>query len=357
MVNEKFNTLKILVGLTILFFSILFLLKEDSLIIKEHFLIEDLKERIVDSGTEIIREKDNGKPVFMSGVVRSSETLKDIQFNVEIHDALQLKRVVKTYQWQEKIVQNKKKRQYKYKKVWSEELINSNAFKFSNNYKNPKNIPFQEKLYDSKQNFIGVYSIPNYVLQKIWSHDFINVSRYLIDEKEGAPRGFKLVNGKFFSGRNINDPKIGDVLVEFYAVKPFEVTVVGMQNENKISHYEYQNKKVLIVKKGVMSLDKMFSKLDKEKLFYEILYNTIAFILITISLLILGRPFHHSLLKIPYFGEMIAYASKAKYVLISILLSTVITSLTWTVYKPIESLVAIGISFIVLIILREKGKI
>ncbi|MFC1659319.1 TMEM43 family protein [Pseudomonadota bacterium] len=350
-----FRKLQGFIGLFLLIFSILFLFNGDNLIQEEQYLVENLADKSVNIDIKKIEKKNDGKLIYASGTVWTKRPISDETFSIKFYDSLALKRVVKIYEWKEKVEKKGGKPFYKYEKVWSDILFDSDKFEFGNNYVNPKEIPFQNRLYTSESAYLGKFLIPSKVVNKIAAFKLIDVSEFM--SGSNYPEIFKIVDGIFFAGEDMNNPEIGDISVEFYAVYPFEMSIIGKQKGNRIVPYNYSGKEVLIAKKDVVGIDAMLQVTQKEGLLKEILFGIVAFITMCVGFLLIRIPFHGVLIKIPYFWELIAYASKVQFLIISILLSIVAIGLDLLNYKPLVGLVMISVSLVILVILRERKRL
>jgi hypothetical protein len=216
-------------------------------------------------GESIIREissdyidaQNDLRLVHISGVATAEDILEDAEFGV-IASALKLKRIVEVYQWNE-IRNEEAKNLYAYQKFWSEKINDSDRFQEPNGHENPLEIPFNTAQLEAESVSVG-----DFVLAEDFKGMIQNYSEYKLSKEDwmvmedDLKKIFTVYGAKYYSG-DPKAPSIGDVRVSFKIIRPFDVSIIGMQNKDEIVVYSKNNSKIAILNEGMLSADEMLN--------------------------------------------------------------------------------------------------
>ena len=106
------------------------------------------KGAVVEVQAESVDPANNGELVYFYGDATTDQMLNDAEFGIEA-TALKLRRISEMYQWREDKEEKKEKTssggektvtRYKYKRVWSEDHIDSGDFRKRKGHENPADI-------------------------------------------------------------------------------------------------------------------------------------------------------------------------------------------------------------------------
>jgi len=96
------------------------------------------ENRVIEIETYLVEPVNEGKLIHLTGEVRVNEILKDTLFDITAVNVLAFRRVVKMYQWTEKVSKKQDDTlDYRYDKIWLEQLIDSSLFELSQEHHNP----------------------------------------------------------------------------------------------------------------------------------------------------------------------------------------------------------------------------
>lgn len=186
----------------------------------------------------------NGKLVAVRGNVNSKERLGDTY--IQPREYLALKRTSEMYAWVEETDSETQgntggsettKTTYTYKKQWSEDVADSSTFNQKDGHINPeKSIPSKTDRVSSAN--IGKYSLD---FSTIGLPQFSNVT---LDTKN-IILGNQLIltdDNKIYKGVEYGAPQIGDIRIEYGAVKNnFNGTVFGKLNRDSLKTFSDDN--------------------------------------------------------------------------------------------------------------------
>jgi len=364
-----------LIGILILTISFYLLLKDETVSLGNYSAFQYAKSNLVEVQNKKINPDNEGELIHTTGRIEAP-IIKDKEFGIKV-EAIKLKRIVETYQWKEekkiKTIKNKEGQKvsqfsYKYDKVWSPSIINSDTFYLNTTHKNPQKELYKNKLFLSNLVLLGDYIISSELLKEDIEFTKINISEYFRSLKrfgkilntesqesdlEIYPKEFKIHEEFFYNGTDINNPQIGDIRISFESAKPFNISVIGMQEDKQIKKYDYGNKELFITKKGIMNSTDIFKTLEKHTYKSGIKVLILAFVLMFIGFFLIKYPFRKIILMIPFFGVYIAFSDKKRLFVIATLLTFITGGIIWSTYLPLESLLVAGISFSILVVLRN----
>jgi hypothetical protein len=215
-----------------------------------------------------VERNDDNKLVHVSGEVTTAEVLRDILFDVEVVNVLQLRRVVEMYQWEEvHSIDEYGTSHYAHYRVWKPYLIDSKQFHWANAYQNPTTMPLNGQTLIAPQITIGEFRLsPNFV-NKINNFEAFSIAsyssfwqvqanlRHVLPEKELMLD--KL--GNYYIGATPEQPQLGDVRIHFEIVRAQPVSIIAQQVNSQLVPYQTQNNdKLELFSYGHVSAKKMF---------------------------------------------------------------------------------------------------
>ena len=109
--------------------------------------------------------------VYVTGKATTKAILKDELFNISAN-VLKLKRTVKMYQWKEE----KTDTTYKYKKIWSQHLIDSTKFK-QKGYNNPTTMPYKSKTSIARTIRVGAFRLSKSLISQLTNFEPLKLNK------------------------------------------------------------------------------------------------------------------------------------------------------------------------------------
>ncbi|EMI17029.1 transmembrane protein 43 [Rhodopirellula maiorica SM1] len=196
----------------------------------------------------------NGKLVYITGRLETSEPIRDETFALEV-DAVRLERHVEMFQWREyerrrdSLSTNdrsigRRKKVYRYEKIWSKQLIDSSAFRHSG-YDNPTAMPFPSDSVQADKVQLGGFRLSDSLIDQIPPSDPLNfrlsdLSASIARDSfihHDAPNQAPRLYWSAGRGRTRRDAQIGDARVYFTTRPSGTVSVMSQQNGDSFVPY------------------------------------------------------------------------------------------------------------------------
>ncbi|MCK5876359.1 MAG: TMEM43 family protein, partial [Candidatus Marithrix sp.] len=209
---------------------------------------------VISVDADQIEMGNENKLIHITGETTVDEIIMDELFQVEVVNVIKLYRTVQMYQWQEDSDKN-------YKKVWSEQFINSKKFVSPEQYYNPA-MPFTSKIMVAKQVILGDFIIPNTFPNKMEHYQKLPM-RGLWREQDNLRKLFpnqqiNFIDGTYYIGKNSKQPKVGDLKLSFAAVLPEDVSIIAKQS-SQLTHYTTKaGGNIELFEYGIVTSERMF---------------------------------------------------------------------------------------------------
>ena len=203
-----------------------------------------------------VKKENEGKLVLVSGKLDyNNEVLHDDYLGASVKTP-RLTRTVLIYQWNEiKKTNSEGKKIYKYKKIWSNVLIDSDSFN-EKNHKNPKEQIIGPKFFFAKKIKVGEFELPKKTIENLpWNKMLkLNSDIYLVP-------GFKIYKGCAVNSDDPKHPKIGDTQICYYYNNWEDVTILAKQTGNSFSKYKFNDELTAnYFENGIYSLKEIIKK-------------------------------------------------------------------------------------------------
>jgi hypothetical protein len=288
------------------------------------------------------------KLIHIAGIAKTKDVIKDDIFSVSTN-AIALIREVQMYQWKETKTKKEEKQLggstktttvYDYKKVWSDEPIDTRDFKKPEGHQNPGKFPFESNKQYASDVKLGAFELGDNVLRSITGATVLPVDNNklpVINNKKAAVLG-----NDYFIGQQPSDPQIGDIKVSFKIIKPeVAVSVVGKQADKTIESYKTDvGGNILLVEMGQVSAEDMFKNAQAANSRLTWLLRGLGFILMVVGFATLFKPLSVLADVIPFIGNIVEGGTLLISILIAAMLSTITIAIGWIAFRP---LLGIGI--------------
>lgn len=148
---------------------------------------------VVDIAPDTIDAANDGKFVHTSGMVETTDVLRDDQFGIE-YNGIRLTRHVEMYQWDEDEDTETKKKMgggttktttYTYEKGWYSGLIDSSEFDEAQTHQNPTEVLFAAQTHLAKNVMLGQFRLPESLIGMIGGQDMLELN------ESNLPAGFE----------------------------------------------------------------------------------------------------------------------------------------------------------------------
>ncbi|KAF2356833.1 Transmembrane protein 43 family [Trinorchestia longiramus] len=158
--------------------------------------------------------------VHISGKLFTAPPLMDYIYNVEI-DAVRLKRRVQMFQWteEEEIIEGDMSPSiqasppdttYSYSTAWKDKVIDSGLFSVPFGHENPVSFPLNSEIQAAEVVKIGAYYLSPEIIEAFNSFEPFS------GDEEPPAGDVKLHAGMYYHAKDIFNPHVGDIRVQFY---------------------------------------------------------------------------------------------------------------------------------------------
>jgi len=194
--------------------------------------------------------QNDGKLVHVTGQLAGSELLADSDLGVTV-EALKLRRRVWMYQWEQGTLKSQsslavedthgnsttllKSRTYNYLPVWSEKVINSDAF-HNSGYDNPGVKGFPDYAIAATNITLGAFSLTAGLVEQLDDFQTWTLTETNLALLAGRLRAnAQLSGGEIYIGKAPKQAAIGDLKIRVEFALPTTVTVIAGQSGNRLA--------------------------------------------------------------------------------------------------------------------------
>jgi hypothetical protein len=317
---------------------------------------------VIDVASDRVDPANEGKLVHVTGTATTGETVADPVFGVAAK-TIRMRRKVEMYQWKETSSTQKQKNLggsettttvYKYTQVWSEQPINSAAFKQQQGHQNPDAWPFSSAVYFAGDMRLGAFRLNQHLVNQFTGADPVDVSQGKV------PASMQARARPMESGFQIGDPAApltGDLRVSFEQLKSPEVSIVSGQIRDTFEPYQVSGGTVELVGMGTQSAAAMFGNAQSQNTTRTWLLRGLGFILMFVGLTLVFSPIATLADVVPFIGGLLRFGAAVVSGVVALGLSLAIIAIAWFVYRPILSislLVAVAICVYAVASFRRK---
>jgi hypothetical protein len=348
--------------------------------------LEEGRGAVLSVDPKSVDPANDKKLVHFSAMATADGALNDPMFAVTLPNAIKLKRQVEMYQWKEHKKTEKRKKMgggeetrttYSYSKTWDDDLIDSSDF-HSNSESRGKNNP-KAKLWNGKECrneewtadlvTAGAFTLPKAMLGDLDDYQTLPTSAANaslasdtavesggVDPtpvKPTLPPGLKTSGDSFYTG-NPSDPQIGDLRITLKAIKPQDVTVLGVQTGSTLSAYQTKTGNTLMeLRPGAMSAEQFFSQLNTENTITTWIIRIVGFLAVWIGLMILLNPLKVLADVVPALGSIAGFGIALVTFFIALIITLVTIAIGWIFYRPLLGIILLAVAALAIYGLRR----
>ncbi len=314
--------------------------------------LEELKGAVVPVVADALDASNDGRPIHFSGEAATQDIVADLDFGIEAR-ALKLRRVTEMYQWEEEKEERKEKvsgggektvTRYTYRKVWSEQHIDSGSFnrKGSRGRSNPSSIPYPSDEFAADEIIVGVFQLSSSLIEKIDAFEALRLPAEVRD-RIGDWTVHRTGNG-LYVGADSDEPEIGDLKVQFEVVpSPTEISVVSRQKGNRLEPYLSKTGTVELLQVGLASADLMFNTAEEELALETWILRLAGLVAMAAGLAMLFKILETVIDRIPFFGihmgTVVGVGTTLVAILIALPLALLTIAIAWFVARPLLSII------------------
>ncbi len=332
----------------------------------------------------------DGKMVFATGKADTNDELADATFGVKTK-AIRLSRKVEYYQWTEESKQEKRTKlgggeetvtTYSYKKNWVSRPVDSQGFQQSEGHENSTRIQVEnEKQYAQNVSF-GAYRLPEFFIRSIGGEKPLNLAMsdadranlqrafFSRDPQDMANRDAAADNGTvgpntmihtqantLYVGRHPNAPKIGDVRVTFFEVRPAEISILARISGDTFVQFRASNGQSFSrLSMGVHDMNGMFEDAKSSNDTMTMILRVIGILMCISGLGMVVAPIRILADVIPLLGSIVGAGTGIVAALLGVAWSFIIIAIAWIRFRPVLGCILLGIAALLIVLLYLRGR-
>ncbi len=324
------------------------------------------ENRVIEIETYLVEPVNEGKLIHLTGEVRVNEILKDTLFDITAVNVLAFRRVVKMYQWTEKVSKKQDDTlDYRYDKIWLEQLIDSSLFELSQEHHNPAAMLITGQVTRAKQVKLGEFILPHNLIDKMTPSQWLPMtalSFWQVPENLASRLGeqkIQFYDGHYYIGHDSSLPQIGDLQIQFEMIPPETISVVAKQVNSSLMPYQTQTAgEIELFELGTVSAEQMFYNAKKQN-FFDILSESFGrFLIMGLGFYILFIALWLSKNTLPILGNPDNLKGWLISVVLAAVVSLILIALAWIDYSPLigRTLLVIAVCLLYFFKFARKSK-
>ncbi len=355
----------LMLGIALFLASFSLILWNEYKTVEEVWRLNEGSRLVVSLGLDQPDSDTNGQLIHMTGKINTKDMLSDEMFYISAN-GVKMARVVEMYQWQEERGKvkddaatdaDKDKKAFTHTKIWSQKPVDSSKFKQQQGHVNPPMELFSSEYIANNVNVGGFVLTDPFIVQLNGYQDFpMTADTYAQINPDMVQ--YKLHGSEFYKGANPDVPDIGDVRVRYRIVKPgMVVSVIGMQNVDKIETYHTDYSAIKLLTEGKMDADTMLRREVNARdvgLIWELRFGGWFVLLVSISMALYSFNILSPVL--PLVGGLVGYNNFEMSFFLSLAFTLMTVATAWISYRPAFAigLMVLGASLIIVSTFLKK---
>lgn len=357
----------IFVGLALIIAAIVLLFWNEKNILHTAQSLEQTQKILLSVPNKPINPQNNLKVVYLSGMASTEDVLDDELLGLEIN-AIKLSRNVEMYQWEEKTEtktesqlggSEKKITSHTYKKIWSDQLIDSSSFKSQEGHQNPSIMPITSQKQYAETVYVGDFLLPETLISEIDQSKPVNLSKV---DKEALKEEFKkpvsLMNSQLYLGKDAQMPAIGDLRINVSAVYPQNVSVIGQQTEDTLAPYlAPAGETVLLLSTGILTPELMIKDALSQNTMMAWIFRLASLLMLIAGFSLILKPLVILADVVPFIGSIVGFGTGFIGFICGVSVWVVFVAIAWFATRPLLSLGSVVFLIIVsYVLIRLRAK-
>lgn len=309
--------------------------------------VDEGYKNYTDVSSKKVDAKYDGKLVATHGKLTVNGEIIDDEFGIKTTSAV-LKRTVEMYQWEESCENDN----CTYKKVWSDEIIDSEDFD-KEGHDNPSDMPYESETFISENAYLGAYNLPEELLKRLPAkHKIKDLNT------ETATNLSMTINGRYYTNVNAEEgAKIGDIRISFHDNNSKSLSVLAMQTDDSFKVYKAKKGKDLFrIYEGTYDGHDMLTMISKQNNFIKWLWRIVGTILVISGIAGLFNPLTNLTNKVPILGNIVGFATSTVSSVVGLAISLLVIAIAWFRFRPIVSIILIIIIIALIVGLKFMPK-
>ena len=312
----------------------------------------ELSKTYINVSSDKVDPQNEGKLIATNGKVTNEQELSDSLFNITVKTPL-LKRVVEVYQWEENSeTDSDGDTTYTYKKVWSDNLIDSSSFNKSG-YTNPTTKEYDDEVYASSLVNVGAFELSDEQIRSLSTQATYNS----FDEAKVTEMNYTISGSYITNSKDMNNPEIGDTRIQYVYNDSTELSVLAVQKGNSfITFVSQAGKKINRVMDGIKSGEEMINVIKTENKILKWVLRAVGIIAVIAGVAALFKPISTLANFVPILGGLVNMAVGLVALIAGLAISLVVIAIAWIRFRPILGICLLVIVGVLVFILIKKSK-
>jgi hypothetical protein len=296
---------------------------------------------VIPVASNAVDAANESKLVYVSGPATTTERVADPEFGVSAA-AIKIIRKVNMYQWAETKRSTTRKTlgggsttetTYSYNKTWSEELIDSGAFRHPEGHRNPAEMAFKSRTFAARKVKLGAFTLSPSLVEKMNKSEELNLGDYA---SPSASRGrAKIYDGGYYIGNDPDYASIGDLKVSFKLVLPSDISVISGQVRDTFAPYSTKaGGSIELLETGIFPQQQMFKHAESQNQMEAWIFRGVGLLVMWFGLMLLLQPMSVLFDVVPIFGTVVGAGVAFIAFGISLALSSVTIAVAWFAVRP-----------------------
>jgi len=324
--------------------------------------LKDGSKNVIHLQSNIPVPENENKLVHITGMVGTTDTLKDPDFNISAK-AVALRRNVLTYQWLENEEEVTEKqlggsetvtKKYTYTKQWVSNQVNSDDFKNKKGHINNSAYSFQNISFNAQNVFVDSFKLSNDLINMI-----VNYETYKLDSNS-INNTYKIKSDTIYLGNSDfgSIPAIGDMKIYFDVIYPSQiVSIISKQSNNTLVPFVGKNGSTINeLMLGEVSANEMFKEAISNNKMLTWILRIVGLIICIFGFMLILNPLVVIGDVVPFIGSILNIGTGLVSTVIGFILSFIIIAIAWFFYRPLISIILISIVAMLIIFLLYKRK-
>lgn len=356
----------VLVGVVLFLISFGVLWWNEGRAVKTASGLRQLQTEVVTVDPAKLDPANEGRAVHLAGKAVTDETLTDPDFGIAV-PAIRLQRRAEMYQWKEESRTEERRKvgggservttPPEYKKVWSEKAVPSARFQRAAEHENPGPLRVESREVAAGEVALGAFRLSPGLVRQM--DDFETLP---LGESEAAAIREKFEDRVTIEGNTVylpfsangplpvpGSPKIGDLKVEFSAVKPAVVSVIARQVQGTFEPWRAgSGVSFEILESGTRSADEMLGQMESANTMLTWILRLVGFVLMAFGIGMVFAPLAVVADVLPILGDLMRMGVGLFAIVIAGALSLATIAVAWLAYRPVlaVTLIVVGIALV-----------
>ncbi len=308
---------------------------------KRDSAIGEGRAAVVAADANAVAPGNEGRLVHITGEAKAGAALGDPAFGVQV-GALALRRRVEMYQWEEKRESREEKQvgggtrtvtEYRYRKDWNDEPIDSSDFRQAGAHANPGPLPYENQTWRADDVRVGGYTLSPAASDEIGGWERVGTDSVELPPNLAA--SFRVDDGWFVTSEDSNSPQVGDVRVRFEYVPEGVISVIARQQNGVLVPYAASNgNELLLVERGASDATAMFEAEGSRNATAAWFLRLAGFVLAWVAFAMLLKPLVVMADVLPIAGRLAGVGVGLVSGVLAAIVSIVAIGSGWLFYRP-----------------------